>query len=460
MASERICNELDFELILKTPVSFRDELAKNIQKKKDEEKGEKEWLANQFLDFLKGWNDRDIKPISILLTPYTNGKEYQIKREMCLKGDLATVKSRIDDFIDKNEEKERYYASITTLLDPFANFRRHVQKVLNDRYQKEAFYITNAFLKCWEMIYTFRLIPYHHSPNYTVFCNAEFPGAFIFAINKYITEQTKNPNYQWYANSLFPDKKDGVVLGDQFKLYEKYPGRWLMDGKENDGDVTKLKTIDVIHQKLGNKVDLYTSDIGIGLDQSNFNKQEELEAVLNLGQVLCGLSTLKKDGCMVCKMFLFFTPFNISLLSMLNDLFDEFYISKPATSRPGNSEIYIVGKGYYGYNESAIRELRNALSGWNENSINVPVAEIREEFYAKIVNSAYQIYKRQIRFVGMNIEIAKKCFEKRIRPFYKDISGIDDDAVKEELALRKKMFDEWKWEFHGNTLYNPTRKDL
>lgn len=460
--SERICNELDFEIILKTPHPFQVELAKNIQKKRNREKDE--WLATQFLDFLRGWNDKDIKPISILLTPYINGKEYQIKREMRLKNELSSVKSRIDDFIGDDKEKEKYYASITTLLDPFANFRRHVQKVLWDRYQKKASYITNAFLKCWEMIYTFQLIPYHHSPDYTVFCNAEFPGAFIFAINKYITEETKNPNYKWYANSLYPDKKDGNILGDQFNLYEKYykDGRWLMDEKENDGNVTKLKTIDEIRKKLGDKVDLYTSDIGIGLDQTNFNKQEELEAILNLGQVLCALSTMKKGACMVCKMFLFFTPFNISLLSMLNDLFDEFYLSKPVTSRPGNSEIYIVGKGYHGYQSSisAIEELRNALGGWNENSVNTPVAEIREEFYAKIINSAYQIYKRQMHFVGMNIEIAKRCFENGIKPYYNDVKEFDDDVVKKELALRKRMFDEWKWEYNGSKLYIPTRKDL
>jgi len=415
------------------------------------------WQHNQYLDFVKGVNEKDIKRIAILLTPYIRGNPYQIKGEMMLKDELARKKSEIDYFIDGDKGREKYYGQITTLLDPFARFRRDVQKTL--RHGKKS-YITNAFLKCWEMIYTFNLIPSEHSSDYTVFGNAEFPGAFIFAINKYITEITRNPRYKWYANSLFPDKKEGVVLGDEFKLYENYPDNWLMDGKENDGDVTKLKTVDAIRKKLGGKVDLYTSDIGIGLDITNFNKQEELEAVLNLGQVLCALSTLKIGGSMVCKMFMFFTPFNISLLSMLNNLFDEFYLSKPVTSRPGNSEIYIVGKGYKGYNEGAIQILRNALSNWDENSVNIPIAEIKEEFYSKILNSAYQIYKRQIRFVGMNIEISKRCYEKGIEPRYENLIKMDDQIVKDELRLREQMKDEWILDYHGELLYNPTKNDL
>ena len=456
----RICDDLDFEIFFPrrslelTRIETKEEFLKSEKEKKEEK-----WLAEQFYDFLRGWDTRDIHPISILLTPYTTGKPYNTdkNKRLDLKRRLEAKKSEIDDFIDGDKEKEKYYSWISTILDPFSNFRRHVQKVLKDYDKnKKTTYITNAFLKGWELIQQFRLIPYDHSSNYTVFCNAEFPGAFIFAIHKYIIEQTKHPMYEWYANSLFNEENIGE-LQDEFKLYEKYPQRWLMDGKENNGDVTKLKTVDSVRERLGDQVDLYTSDIGIPLDQTNFNQQEELEAVLNLGQVLCGLSTLKKGGYMVCKMFLFFTPFNMSLLSLLNDLFDEFYLSKPVTSRPGNSEIYIVGKGFHGYNEClpAITELRNALEGWNEKSVNVPVAEIREEFYTKLLNSSYQIYERQIRFLEMNIQIAKKCYEENIKPYESSTK-----EIKEELELRKKMFDEWKWQFNGNFLYRPTRNDL
>ena len=442
-----------------TNFEFVSKMSADMQSKlvKENKKNCEDWQHKQFLDFVRGVNEKETKRIAILLTPYIRGNPYQIKGEMMLKDELARKKSEIDQFIDGDKRKEKYYGQITTLLDPFARFRRDVQRTL--KHGKKS-YITNAFLKCWEMIYTFNLIPDEHSSDYTVFGNAEFPGAFIFAINKYITEITRNPRYKWYANSLFPDKKEGVVLGDEFKLYENYPDNWLMDAKENDGDVTKLKTVDAIRKKLGGKVDLYTSDIGIGLDISNFNKQEEIEAVLNLGQVLCALSTLKIGGCMVCKMFMFFTPFNISLLSMLNNMFEEFYLSKPVTSRPGNSEIYIVGKGYKGYKEDSIEILRNALSNWNENSVNIPIAEIKEEFYSKILNSAYQIYKRQIRFVGMNIEISNRCYEKGIEPRYEKLIEMNDQVVKDELRLREKMKDEWILDYHGELLYNPTKNDL
>jgi hypothetical protein len=62
--------------------------------------------------------------------------------------------------------------------------------------------------------------------------------------------------------------------------------------------------------------------------------------------------------------------------------------------------------------------------------------------------------------VGMNIEIAKKCFENNVAPNFHSIKNFDNKIVQDELILRKKMLDEWKWAFNGNMLYRPTHKDL
>lgn len=54
------------------------------------------------------------------------------------------------------------------------------------------------------------------------------------------------------------------------------------------------------------------------------------------------LSTLKKGGNFVCKFFDMLTPFTINLVWLLYQLFDEICIAKPFSSRPANSERYVV----------------------------------------------------------------------------------------------------------------------
>ena len=132
---------------------------------------------------------------------------------------------------------------------------------------------------------------------------------------------------------------------------------------------------------------------------------------MNLGQVICGLVSLKNGGHLVCKMFLFFSKFNMSLLSILNNLFDEFYISKPVSSRPANSEIYIIGKGYKGYNKEAMTELLQSLVLWKTKDMsNEQISEIKEEFYATLIYASYKIYQRQIYFIEKNVRLIKDYY--------------------------------------------------
>lgn len=75
------------------------------------------------------------------------------------------------------------------------------------------------------------------------------------------------------------------------------------------------------------------------------NIQEILSKQLYLCQFLCAISILRPGGHFVCKLFDLFTPFSIGLVYLMYRIFDELYIFKPVTSRPANSERYIVCKG-------------------------------------------------------------------------------------------------------------------
>lgn len=72
------------------------------------------------------------------------------------------------------------------------------------------------------------------------------------------------------------------------------------------------------------------------------NIQEILSKRLYLCQTLCAMNILRSGGSFVCKLFDVFTPFSVGLLYLLYRSFDEVCLHKPHTSRPANSERYVL----------------------------------------------------------------------------------------------------------------------
>jgi len=74
------------------------------------------------------------------------------------------------------------------------------------------------------------------------------------------------------------------------------------------------------------------------------NLQEIKVKRLVLCQFLCGFACLAKGGDFLCKVFDMFTPFTVGLVFLLRQHFEKLSIIIPYTSRPANSERYIVCK--------------------------------------------------------------------------------------------------------------------
>lgn len=434
---KRFCKDLDIDYLLNMPESKQQMILEQCKKIKNSH------LANFFTKMILMPSQYDeSKPIIIELTdgPLDLSTVIITDKKLALEENLEKEKAEIDVFHNdrKDMKKFKFYSSVTKKLDQLKVYSREVEK----RVHKSGS-ITNAWMKCWEMTIDFNLIPVDHPDTFTIFCNAEFPGAFILALNHYIKTRTKSKNYEWFANSLWPGDGKGAnkeIFKDSFDLYKKYPERWLMNA-ENGGSVLDPKMIKIIEDRLVNKVDLYTSDIGIGAEFD----EEKAEAPLNLGQIICGLKTLKNGGTMVCKMFLFFKPFNMSLLRLLCNVFTHFYVTKPMASRGGNSEIYIIGKGYK-KDQSVIDILMSALQNWNEESIKTYITPITEDFYVKLVYALYYIYGRQLHFLKKNMDIVKALYG-----YYKgkEPSKIDDVDIKKagestEFSFRQELVNIWK----------------
>ena len=258
-----------------------------------------------------------------------------------LKDRLNTVKSKLDCIYETNYNKA---CKIMRYFDPFIYVKHNISDKIN------ATNVTNAWLKGYEILSKFNLIP-EKCDKFVYFDNAALPGSFVLATHHLVHTKCDIKDFKWLASSLLPSSTN-TSLKDVFKLYKNYKDNWLIDADDNNnGDITKWNNIIDINSKLTKKldgdhlIDLYSCDIGIDIG-INYNDQEMIHQHLNISQIVCGIMNLKGGGSMFIKHYTIFEPYTISYISLLIELFDTVYIVKPISSRRTNSEVYIVCKKY------------------------------------------------------------------------------------------------------------------
>ncbi|RXN00842.1 Cap-specific mRNA (nucleoside-2'-O-)-methyltransferase 1 [Acipenser ruthenus] len=130
------------------------------------------------------------------------------------------------------------------------------------------------------------------------------------------------------------------------ELFEPYYGEGGVDG---DGDITRPENISafrnfVLESTDGKGVHFLMADGGFSVEGQE-NIQEILSKQLLLCQFLTGLSVIRTGGHFLCKTFDLFTPFSVGLIYLLHCCFERISLFKPVTSRPANSERYVVCRG-------------------------------------------------------------------------------------------------------------------
>lgn len=123
----------------------------------------------------------------------------------------------------------------------------------------------------------------------------------------------------------------------------------------------KSDKLDMPHEKedtTESHVLLVTADGSIDC-QTQPAEQENLVAHLHFGEIVAALKLLQKGGSFVLKIFTFLESVTITHLYLLACVFKEVYLFKPATSKEGNSEVYVICTEYLG--QSSIRHVLGKL---------------------------------------------------------------------------------------------------
>ena len=174
------------------------------------------------------------------------------------------------------------------------------------------------------------------------------------------------------------------------------------------------------------------------------NIQEVLSKQLYLCQFLVALNIVRVGGHFVCKLFDIFTPFSAGLIYLMYRAFDQVCLHKPVTSRPANSERYIICKGkrpnmepirdYLFEVNQKLNQIGFNLNGGTDSSIDVmeivPLSMILEDvdFVEYLRKSNDVLGERQI------VSLVK------IRAFYQDATLLE----RRQKEIRDQCLDLWK----------------
>lgn len=335
-------------------------------------------------------DDLTMQNIDDLITELNEEKEYRVHS---VKFKLISSSSINESSFNINfkECDVQEHPKIEYGYDQLLNdYRNKIDRIDSETWKKIRWYINEydfvvkypiinrAFYKYWEMINEFDIFSdYNISKDIILHC-AEAPGGFIQGTNiylqiekfynsinnesskykaeidddgftKYVNKKklTKKTHYNIYTISLNKDlpKYRMFNLPSYNKLVLNKHVLTLY-GKDSSGDINNLENIDYIEQTTANNYFYLITGDG-GFDEGcDFNNKEQLHYQLITNEIYAAIKLQKEDGHFILKMFDIFTDTSIHLLYLLSLCYTSVHIYKPVTSRPTNSEKYIICKGF------------------------------------------------------------------------------------------------------------------
>lgn len=223
--------------------------------------------------------------------------------------------------------------------------------------------INRAFYKYWEIVNRFDLCNIDKTKDIVIHL-AEAPGGFIQVSQRLFKNKKKKTvviDDEGYI-SVAKEKDNDVnilsmSLNKDIEEYKKYnlpsynksiisKNVLISYGVDDTGNLINIDNVEYFkeHVKgLNKNVKIITADGGF--DEGNdFNNKEQLHYSLILHEILAMLMLSNNSTNFVLKMYDTYTKTSVDMLFLLHRIFQTVEIFKPLTSRPTNSEKYIICK--------------------------------------------------------------------------------------------------------------------
>jgi len=330
--------------------------------------------------------------------------------------------------------------------------------------------INRAFYKYWEIINEFEIFENYDDSDIILHC-AEAPGGFIQGTNIYlqvdrmlltqaptpirdedgfitVKNKKKKQNHKIYSISLnkeLPKYKNYNLPSYNKNIMNKF--LCITYGKDHTGDINNLENIHYIHHLAKKQFYLITADGGFD-EGTDFNHKEQLHYKLILSEIYSALLLQKENGHFILKVFDILTETSVHLLYLLSLVYNEVFIYKPKTSRPTNSEKYIICKNFNGslISDFFLQQLKSILKTisdgyYKSKFISFTLFQtIPEPFVECIKNINTQLLNTQCEHLESAIEL---CNNQSFLDNY-------DHNLNESLQKRKEIFNEWEKTYNLN----------
>ena len=359
--------------------------------------------------------------------------------------------------------------------------RNKIDKINSDIWKKVRWYINDydflvkdpiinrAFYKFWEIINEFDIFENITESDIIYHC-AEAPGGFIQASNIYLqldTVQIKPKKTSVVDDDGFTmvkakkkkeDKKYKIFtisLNKDLPQYRSYNlpsyNKSILNkhvlvtyGKDNTGDINNLENVyyikDLITKQNNSGFHLITSDCGFD-EKEEYNNKEQLHSLVIMNCIFNAVYLQNENGNYILKVFDIFTETSIHLLYLLNTLYSEIYIYKPKTSRPSNSEKYVICKGFTNdlvYKNKVIELLKTISNRCRQPKNKYTTFKLFESIPVSFVNKIQQMNTRllkiQCQFLTNAITL---CSDPTFSQSY-------ENSLEKSIEKRRQVFKEWE----------------
>ncbi|KAL7069926.1 hypothetical protein ACQ4LE_010737 [Meloidogyne hapla] len=297
---------------------------------------------------------------------FFNGKELAkaeldgfFSRMELIKEALNAVKSRVHSLVLTKADVLERWRSFTSFTHPMRHLPR--QLLLKCEKGKELHLCTQAYCKFLQIAASKPelLRPRAISLEGGEQCNGtktlksfhlcEAPGAFVLALKHCLASM--DINLDWKINSLSSQQsgssKSASIIGLDDKFVLNSSARVIL-GPDGSGNILNFTNefLQKLVSDLG-KFHIITADAGIDCTDEPIDQERKMHPLIEK-QLEIAFKCLCIGGNFLIKIFTFFESETIELLSRIRCAFERVECLKPPSSKPGNSEIYILCLNFLG----------------------------------------------------------------------------------------------------------------
>jgi cap1 methyltransferase len=260
--------------------------------------------------------------------------------------------------------------------------------------------MSRSYYKMLELVLDFDLID-NKINNFVYGAVAEGPGGFVECFIKYRRTFFLGRNDRIQCMTLRSTSSDVPNWNKAYDMFNRN-SVYITYGQDGTGNLYLTDNLKEYRRLIGgNRAHLVTADGGFDYS-TNFNCQEQQSLQLIFCEIVCALGSNRTGGHFILKVFDTFTKITMKLIYLLTYFYESVVLSKPHTSRPANSERYVVCKNFRGITQDQLDNLYTICEEWNvmnkKNLYPIDILGINppDHFYQRINQYNYKMTRDQI----------------------------------------------------------------